>query len=68
MPEPEKRFYYVEGVGGWFITDARNVRLAKSDGVETLGRGCVSTVRVATADEVRYYISQRGIAATRSDR
>lgn len=54
--------YYVEGQG-WFVVRTKNQRMARSIGVKEYGRGNVRTVRIATLDEVREYLSQKGEAA-----
>ena len=54
--------YYVEG-SGWFVVRTNNQRKARAIGVKEYGRGNVKLVRIATLDEVRSYLAQRGPTA-----
>jgi hypothetical protein len=64
IPPKPARFYYLCGLGGWFIVRASTRRKAYSVGVQEWGRGHVSECYLAKNDVVDAYIAQRGYRAT----
>jgi hypothetical protein len=54
------RNYYIEGYSRWFVVSAKDKRAARSEGVMEFGRGGVKEVRLATKDEVMYFVDMKG--------
>lgn len=52
--------WYVEGHGAWFICRAATKNEAKQEGIKEWGRVCLKSVRKATTEEVKYFISMKG--------
>lgn len=49
--------YYVESYSAWFLVNASSISSAKREGIKDFGRGMVKYVRLATADEIKYFIN-----------
>lgn len=49
------KIFYVSSNSRWFLVKAKTKRSARSEGVKDFGRGMVSEVRVATAEDIRDY-------------
>jgi len=52
--------WYIEGFASWFLVKARTKAQAKSEGVRQFGRGYVKVVRIATKDEISYFVGLKG--------
>lgn len=49
--------WYVESNAAWFLVKAKTKAIAKSEGVAEFGRGITTNVRLATEDEIRYFVA-----------
>jgi hypothetical protein len=54
------KHYYVEHWNSWFVVYAKNKKIAKSEGVSRFGRGWVKDIRLATKEEIDFYIEIKG--------
>jgi hypothetical protein len=64
----DKHLWYVSSASRWFVTAAYKASDARREGAEEFGRLNVTDVRIATADEVAYFLTVRPGSLADNDR